>query len=147
MNKLKIRLLYVIAVAATAGACSRQKHDENGLEFRDWLVVKPIVSGSGTVAYGSIRNTSATPQTLRKAEFACAASAELHETLTDGGRARMVSLGTPAIAPGETLLFEPGRKHIMVMRTAPDIGEKCAAVFTFDAATVRFAVPVREREK
>lgn len=147
MNKPNSRLLWVIAGAAALTACSRQKHDENGLEFRDWLVVKPIVAGSGTVAYGSIRNTSATPQTLRKVELACAESAELHETLTDGGRARMVPLGTPAIAAGETLLFEPGRKHIMVMRTAPDIGEKCAAVFTFDATTARFTVPVRDREK
>lgn len=135
--------IFLLSIAA----CGRQKHIENGLEFRDWLVVKPIVAGSGTVAYGSIRNTSATPQTLRKVDLACAESAELHETQTDGGRARMVPLGTPVIAPGESLLFEPGRKHIMVMRTKPDIGEKCTAVFTFDATTARFAVPVREREK
>lgn len=147
MNKLNSCLLWVIVGSVALTACSRQKHVENGLEFRDWLVVKPIVAGSGTVAYGSIRNTSASPRTLKKVEFTCAESAELHETLTDGGRARMVPLGTPAVAPRETLLFEPGHKHIMVMHTKPDLAKTCDAVFTFDATTARFAMPVRDREK
>lgn|GEM_PF-2703026 len=127
-------------------ACGRQKHSENGLEFRDWLVVKPVVAGAGTVAYGTIRNTSATPRTLQKVELACAESAELHETVTTGDRARMLSLGTPVIAPGETLVFAPGAKHIMVMRTQKDVGETCNAVFTVDASAARFAIPVRPRE-
>ncbi len=147
MNTLKLRLLYTVCAALTAAACSRQKHIENGLEFRDWILVKPRIAGSGTVAYGSIRNTSASARLLKDVELACAESAELHETLTDGGRARMAPLGAPTIAAGETLVFEPGHKHIMVMRSKPDIGEKCDAVFTFDTATARFAMPVREREK
>lgn len=147
MNKAKLSLLGVTCVALAAIGCNRQKHSENGLEFRDWIIVKPVVAGAGTVAYGSIRNTSATPRTLQKVELACAESAELHETLTTGDRARMTPLGTPVIAAGETLVFEPGHKHIMVMRSKPDMGEKCDAVFTFDTTAARFAIPVRDREK
>lgn len=147
MNKVHFRSIWVIVFSVSAIACSRQKHVENGLEFRDWLVVRPIVPGGGTVAYGSIRNTSALPRTLSKVEFSCAESSDLHETLTDGGRARMVPLGRPVIGPGETLLFEPGHKHVMVMGTKADLGKTCDAVFTLEAISARFGVPVREREK
>lgn len=139
-------LLLASCVALTGTGCSRQKHSENGLEFRDWIIVKPVVAGAGTVAYGTIRNTSATLRTLQKVELACAESAELHETVTTGDRARMLPLGTPGIAAGETLIFAPGAKHIMVMRTQKEIGDTCNAVFTFDTATARFAMPVRPRE-
>lgn len=146
MNKAKLSLLGVVCAGIATMGCNRQKHSENGLEFRDWIVVKPVVAGAGTVAYGTIRNTSATARTLQKIELACAESAELHETVTTGDRARMQPLGTPAIAPGETLFFSPGAKHIMVMRTQKEIGEACNAVFTFDKTTARFAIPVRPRE-
>lgn len=139
-------LLLGSCLALTGIGCSRQKHSENGLEFRDWLVVKPVVAGAGTVAYGTIRNTSATPRTLQKVELSCAEIAELHETVTTGDRARMLPLGTPGIAAGETLVFAPGAKHIMVMGTRKEIGETCNAVFTFDTAAARFAIPVRPRE-
>ncbi len=146
MSTVKFSCL-AFSVAMVAFSCSRQKHSEDGLEFRDWLIVKPLVAGAGTVAYGTIRNTSPTPRILQKAEVTCASSAELHETMITGDRARMAPLGTPTIAAGETLVFEPGHKHIMVMGTRPDMGDACEVVLTLDAKPMRFKVPVGPREK
>lgn len=128
-------------------ACGSQKHREAGLLFKDWYVVKPVVAGAGSVAYGSITNEGAAPQVLKKVEFACAASADLHETLTDASRARMVSLPSVALAAGETVLFEPGHKHVMLQQLTVPAEEKCAVVFGFETAPVKFSVPVRERKK
>jgi copper(I)-binding protein len=128
-------------------ACGSQKHREAGLLFKDWYVVKPLAAGSGSVAYGTITNESTAPQTLKKADFSCAAAAELHETITDGNRARMVPLPSLTLAAGETAVFEPGHKHAMLEKLTLPADEKCGATFTFETTSVRFSIPIRERKK
>lgn len=139
------RLLKALPLAFML-SCGGQKHVEKGLEFRNWFVVKPVAGATGSVAYGQIKNTSAERMTLAKADFNCAGSTELHETVTADGRARMVPLGEIGLDPGGSVIFEPGHKHIMLMRLK-ETGENCAAVFTFSQTTVQFNVPVKAREK
>lgn len=131
----------------TVTGCSRQKHREGNLLFKDWYVVKPVAAGLGSVAYGTIANEGISPQILRQAAFGCAASADLHETVEAAGRMRMQALPAITLAPGETTVFEPGHKHIMLGQLNIPADEKCEAVFTFESGTARFAVPVRERRK
>lgn len=128
-----------------APLCSGQKHREAGMVFRDWYVVKPLAPGAGSVAYGSIRNEGHGNQVLSKADFSCAKEAALHETLTDGGRARMVDLGQITIAPDESVVFEPGRKHIMLQELTVPPGEKCTVSITLSGNSIRFEIPVRDR--
>lgn len=45
-----------------------------------------------------------------------ASSVELHESYLDGEMAKMRELSMPyAVLPGETVTFQPGGKHIMIM--------------------------------
>lgn len=130
-----------------AGACGGQKHSEGGLEFRNWYVVKPIVAGSGSVAYGNIRNKSGLVKTLTAADFACAASTALHETRVIGDRASMSPLSPVEIADGATVDFEPGHKHIMLGPIKAEATESCDVSFTLSGAAIRFKIPVKPREK
>lgn len=131
----------------TLFGCSRQKHWESNLLFRDWYVVKPVAAGLGSVAYGTITNEGISPQILKQAAFGCAASAELHETIETSGRMRMQALPAITLAPGETVVFEPGHKHVMLGQLKVPGDEKCEATLTFEAVSIRFTVPVRERKK
>jgi copper(I)-binding protein len=124
-----------------------QRYTEKGLEFRDWYVVKPVVTGSGSVAYGAIRNKSGAAVTLTGADFACAASTSLHETIVTGDRVRMTPLPAMEIQDGAKLAFEPGHKHVMLGALKPETAETCEATFLFGATTAKFKMPVKPREK
>ena len=139
------RALYLALLIAVG--CGFQKHSEAGLVFKNWYVIKPVVAGSGSVAYGTIKNESAAPQILKKVEFGCAAGSELHETITEGSRVRMAPLPPLTIHPGDFSLFEPGHKHVMLQKIEIPGDGKCPAVFTFESAVVRFSVSIRERQK
>lgn len=141
-----VRILQILAGALLLGACTQQKHREAGLLFRDWYVVRPVVAGTGSVAYGTITNEGAALQTLQKAVFSCAGGTDLHETLTDGGRARMVPLAAIKLMPGETLVFEPGHKHVMLQKLEMQT-DSCEAIFSFDAVNVKLLIPLRDRQK
>ncbi len=128
-------------------ACRGQKHTEQGLEFRGWFVVKPVVAGAGSVAYGEIRNKSGAAKTLTGADFSCAASTTLHETIVTGDRVSMVPLPATEIPDGALLAFEPGHKHVMLGALKPEAQEFCEAKLVFGATAVSFKVPIKPREK
>lgn len=128
-------------------ACSGQKHREGGLLFKNWYVVKPYVAGGGSVAYGMITNESANTQTLKGVDFNCAAGTALHETITTGDRATMSGLPEITIAAGESVVFEPGHKHVMLTGIKNTDERVCPAGFRFDSTRVQFEVPVKPRQK
>lgn len=143
------RMVSVLIFALIAGftSCGGQRHTEQGLDFRDWFVVKPVATGTGSVAYGVIRNKSGTPKNLTGADFACAASTALHETIVAGDRVRMMPLPATEIPDGASLAFEPGHKHVMLGVLKPETTETCDATFLFGATAVKFKMPVKPREK
>ena len=46
------------------------------------------------------------------------ATAEMHEVIADGDQRRMAELESIDIAPHQTLIFEPGGRHIMLLDVA-----------------------------
>lgn len=144
---MRILVVLSLALAPLFFGCNSQKHRERHLLFNDWYVVKPLAAGLGSVAYGTITNEGISPQILKQAAFGCAASADLHETMEVAGRMRMQALPAITLAPGETTVFEPGHKHVMLGLLNVPADEKCEAVLTFESGPVRFLVPVKERKK
>jgi copper(I)-binding protein len=55
-------------------------------------------------------------------------SVEMHESVVEDGMARMYALGDLTILAGRTVQFEPGAKHLMLMRP---VGE-------FETVTLEF---------
>jgi copper(I)-binding protein len=66
-------------------------------------------------AYGRISNLANEAITLDALTSGVAGMIEIHETVMDGGMMRMRSRMPLEIAPGQSLVLEPGGLHIMLM--------------------------------
>jgi periplasmic copper chaperone A len=67
------------------------------------------------VVYLNIRNDTGKSDRLLKLKTTVASSIEVHRTETIEGLARMREVSVLHIAPGETVKFEPGGMHLMLM--------------------------------
>jgi copper(I)-binding protein len=89
-----------------------------------WVRAMPPVAKS-TAAYGRITNLGDTATVITGASAAFAGKAELHETRTEAGMAKMVAVMPMRLAPGESRTLAPGGLHLMLMQLArvPSSGE------------------------
>jgi hypothetical protein len=116
-------------IAALVSACGGQKTEANSEKAASCAASdsgKPTASGawireqadaSGmTAAYFTLCNASASPVTLTGLSTPAAGLVELHNTTRDNdGVVSMAPTGDIVIAPGESLVFEPGGQHAMLM--------------------------------
>ncbi|QZH74814.1 MAG: copper chaperone PCu(A)C [Erythrobacter sp.] len=77
-----------------------------------WMAL-PGVAGNPGAVYFSIANDTDSQVTIRAASVLGAESAMLHETATWSNEVDMQELFQQPVAAGETMLFEPGGKHVM----------------------------------
>jgi copper(I)-binding protein len=84
------------------------------VDVTDAWIRKPVPPLDKTAGYFGIRNNTDFLITLQEAGSDRARSIEFHESLRDGDVMRMRRLGPVRIAPGETVVFEPGGKHLMI---------------------------------
>ena len=82
--------------------------------MKPWSRPLPPVSPNGA-AYLTIMNMGGAPDRLVSVSTPAAERAELHTHSMEGGMAKMRRLESVAVAPGETVAFEPGGHHIMLM--------------------------------
>ena len=98
-------------------------------------------------AYLVIRNAGSAPDRLAGASSPRAARVEMHESRVEGGMARMRPVAELPIAPGASLRFEPGGRHLMLVGLAGPLiaGERLPLVLRFErAGTVATTLAVRE---
>ncbi len=83
-----------------------------------WMRPAPIAGGTGAV-YLTVTNHTDMDDLLQRVTTTAATTAELHETINDNNVMRMEPRpeGLPLPA-GETLVLEPGGKHIMLVELA-----------------------------
>lgn len=100
------------------------------LEVSDRWVRQRLPGTTRTAGYLTLRNPGATPLALVSASMPEAAVVEFHQTLRDGDRMRMVREQPVVLPPGETLVFEPGGRHIMILGLADDLPDRVTLSFT-----------------
>jgi len=66
--------------------------------------------------YASLRNDGDAAVIVTAADSADFGSVSLHESIEEGGVARMRALDRVEIKPGASVVFAPGGKHLMLMR-------------------------------
>ena len=101
------------------------------LHWKDAWVRSMPPGAQVSAAYGMLMNHSDTAVTLSAISSDISGSAEIHEVIADGDQRRMVRLTSIDIAPHETLILEPGGRHIMLLDIAAppvegDFVEICA---------------------
>ena len=82
----------------------------------DVQVVAPAPGRTASVAYFTLQNNSDSPSVLVAIDSKQFGNVELHETVLEDGVARMRPVGQVAVAPGESVAFTPGGKHVMLMQ-------------------------------
>ena len=98
------------------------------LHWRDaW--VRSLPPGTAvTAAYGSLMNHGSDTVTIVNVTSTTGTEAQMHDVIADGDQRKMVQLNSLDIAPGESLVFEPGGRHVMLLgiTDAPEEGSALA---------------------
>ena len=82
-----------------------------------WSRALPPVSDTGAV-YVTVTNLGVQPDALVGAETPMAERAELHEHVMQDGLMKMRKVDAVKLAPGGTVVMEPGGLHVMLMKLA-----------------------------
>ena len=98
------------------------------LHWRDaW--VRSLPPGTAvTAAYGSLMNHGSDTVTIVDVTSTTGTEAQMHDVIADGDQRKMTQLNSVDIAPGESLVFEPSGRHIMLLgiTDAPEEGSDLA---------------------
>ena len=94
------------------------------LHWRDAWVRSLPPGAAVAAAYGSLMNHGSDTVTIVNVTSKTGTEAQMHDVIADGDQRKMVRLNSVEIAPGESLVFEPGGRHIMLLgiTDAPEEG-------------------------
>jgi copper(I)-binding protein len=120
-----MRLTLVTAVAILVAACSIERVP---LVATDVSIKQPMPGMQMTAGYLTLTNNTTQAIKISQVTSAQFGSVEMHESVVEDGMARMYPLGELMILAGKAIVFEPGGKHLMLMRP---VGE-------FEAVTLEF---------
>lgn len=122
-------------------------HAQEALQVEDaWIRAAPP-GVSTTAGYMVLRNSGPATITLTGAESPDFGRLMLHRTVIEEGQARMVHQMAIPIAPGESVAFEPGGYHIMLMqpRKRFEAGDRVSVTLRFEGhEPLVLEVPVRK---
>lgn len=98
------------------------------LHWRDAWVRSLPPGAAVTAAYGSLMNHGSDTVTIVNLTSTTGAETQMHDVIADGDQRQMMRLNSVDIAPGESLVFEPGGRHIMLLgiTDAPEEGSDLA---------------------
>jgi len=113
-------------------------HASEMLHWKDVWVRGMPPGAQVSAAYGMLMNHGDQTVTLSTVSSDISGTAEMHEVIADGDQRRMAELESIDIAPHETLIFEPGDRHIMLLDiAAPPIEGETVEICAVSAAGTR----------
>ncbi len=106
--------------------------DSNLLVAGAWIRQPPPGSDVAAV-YLSLENVGTRAVRLTGVECPLASMAMMHETRESGGQSQMRALASVSLAPGASMAFSPGGRHIMLHGLAHplQVGERVPIVLLF----------------
>ncbi|HEY1900554.1 MAG TPA: copper chaperone PCu(A)C [Steroidobacteraceae bacterium] len=121
-------VLMVTVLAATPSLAA----DSSLVVAGAWIRQPPPGSDVAAV-YLSLQNAGTTAVKLTGVECPLASMAMMHETQESGGQSRMRALSALSLAPGASIAFTPGGRHIMLQGLAHPlkVGERVPIVLVF----------------
>jgi len=93
-------------------------------------------AGRTGAAYLSLTNKGGTPDRLLSVRTPAASTAEVHATVKDGEVMKMRPAGIIDLPPGQTVRFQPGGLHVMLIGLAAPLkeGDKLSLTLVFEKA-------------
>jgi copper(I)-binding protein len=128
-----------LALALSLVACGADAADPtSGLPIvSDAWIRPPIGIDRPAAGYLTIENPGVDADTLIGASSPIAGSVEIHESMLDGaGMMAMAPIDQLEIEPGDTVTFEPGGYHLMLLDVSgmPAVGESVELTLSFELA-------------
>jgi len=108
-----MRIALTIAVIGLLAACSVEKAP---LVATDMAIARPLPGMQMTAAYLTLTNNTTQAITITHVASPNFESVEMHESVLEDGMARMYLLEDVTILAGASIRFEPGGKHLMLLR-------------------------------
>ena len=124
-------LLALLALSAMLAPVSASA-DSNLVVAGAWIRQPPPGTDVASV-YLSLENVGTKAVKLTGVECPLASMAMMHQTLESGGQSHMRALASVSLAPGASMAFSPGGKHIMLQGLAHplQVGERVPLVLRF----------------
>jgi copper(I)-binding protein len=104
-----------------------------GLAVTDGRLMLPAVAGNPAAVYFNIANTGTKNMMIRAVSVQGAGNAVMHQMGTWNRQPSMDEVMQQAVAPGQTVSFEPGALHVMVYDLADTVtaGGSAEVTLTF----------------
>lgn len=131
-----MKLLPLIGFLALPLPAFAHDYTVGDLSIAHPIARETVATARTSAGYFQITNNGENSDTLLAVE-ADFPRVMMHDTVFEGDVAKMEHLMAVTIAPGETVSFEPGGKHVMFMGLDGDpfeIGEEVPAALVFENA-------------
>jgi copper(I)-binding protein len=136
-----MRLTLLSAIAILLTACSAERAP---LVATDITVKRPMPGMQMSAGYLTFANNSTQAITLTHVTRPQFATVELHESVVEDGIARMYPLADLTVLAGTTVKFEPGGKHLMLMRPVGEFESVTLEFHTVDAVILTLDVALSD---
>lgn len=114
-----------VVLAVALAACSPERPP---LTATDLDIRKPLPGLRTSAGYLALKNNARDAITITRVTSPQFARIEMHESAIENGVSRMYPLPELILAPGQTISFEPGGKHLMLMQ-ATDMSDTVVLEF------------------
>jgi len=135
------RRTLTLVVIALLAACSAEK---TPLVATDVVISRPIPGMQTTAAYFVLSNNTTQAITITDVTSPNFESVEMHESALEDGMTRMYALGELTILAGATVRFEPGGKHLMLIRPTGDVDTVTLEFYAGKAVVLTVNVAFKE---
>lgn len=136
--------------AATSCNSENKKNEVHSKDFSPDIEVyaRPAAAGGTSAAYFVYKNSLSVPDTIVSVGSPQAGMTELHESYeTEGGLMGMREHKNVVIGPGESIMFQQGGLHIMLMQLNENLttGDSILVKIEFkQAGIISTMIPVKE---
>jgi len=129
---IRVPVLLALLVLGAMLAPVSASADSNLVVAGAWIRQPPPGTDVASV-YLSLENVGTKAVKLTGVECPVAGMAMMHQTLESGGQSHMRALASVSLAPGASMAFSPGGKHIMLQGLAHplQVGERVPLVLRF----------------
>ncbi len=131
----------MILLASLAAGCSVERVP---LGATDIALSRPMPGTVMSAGYLTLTNNTSQTITITRVSSPEFASVEMHESVLEDGMARMYALGDLTILAGAIVNFEPGGKHLMLIRPITDVDTVTLEFYAGKAIVLTVAVPYKE---
>jgi copper(I)-binding protein len=113
-----LRSLFLLAALITA-SCGPDSGPPLAVSKLEMFA--PLPGSSAGVAYMIIENHSSAPIRLQRVRSPQFGSVEMHESLMENGVMKMRPIDDLVVGAGDSVIFESGGRHFMLIGAKPDV--------------------------